>query len=109
MSIKEAFFLDTIRIGPVRCVRLKRELDAANWSEKKPDSMEEAGDPNGHHWDAEAAFRYLFRGAKLELEKPEEQPENLSENESLEWKSRAHRRRLKATEQSEQKSPVFEY
>lgn len=85
MSIKEGLWANNVRVNHIKCQWLHRELDAANWSDKYPDEMEEKGDPNTNHWDSEAALRYLWRGARVELEKPEEKPEGMDENQNAEW------------------------
>lgn len=71
--------------------------------------MEEAGDPNSGHWDSEASLRYGWRGAKLEMEKPEEVPASAKAdaNAMLEWENRKDNR-VAAKAMSKQPS-TFEY
>ena len=109
MSLKVAFFEQLIYVDAHKCRNLKNELGAATWSTKLADEMEEAGDPNTGHWDSEASLRYCFRGARLELEKPEEVPENAKTdaNAMLEWENRKdNRQAAKATAKQPQ---TFEY
>lgn len=97
LAIKEALHFGDLEVNPATCAPLDKEMDAATWSETKADEMEERGDPNGHHWDSEASLRYLFRGSKLELEKPEETPAHVlaDSGEQAEWKAREARRAAK--------------
>lgn len=97
MSIKEGLHFDRMRINTVRCPNLVREWNSAVWSSKVADEMEESGDPNGGHWDCEAAARYLHRGSKLEFEKPEEMPAAVKADDQAasEWTLTAPRREAK--------------
>jgi len=88
MSIKEGLHGNLVAVAPVRCHWLHRELESASWSEKRADEMEMKGDPNGNHWDSEAALRYLWRGARVELEAPRETPEGLDAGGMVEWKAK---------------------
>jgi hypothetical protein len=109
MALKVAFFEDKIVIDAKKCQMLKNELGAATWSTKIPDEMEESGDPNSGHWDSEASLRYGWRGAKLELEKPEETPEHVKAdgNSLLEWESRRDNRLVARVKDNEPQT--FEY
>jgi len=116
MSIKEGLYFETIKINPVKCQKLINELDAATWDEKKADEMDMRGDPNEAHWDSEASLRYLYRGSKVELEKPEEEPEEVKNDTAshAEWRARKTRRELKnikekASEETGLPKGVFEY
>jgi hypothetical protein len=71
MSIKESMYFNKLHVSP-RCIPLRKEIGAAVWSQTRADEMSMDGDPNQGHWDSEASLRYLWRGSKLELEKPEE-------------------------------------
>lgn len=95
MDLKSALYFDQLLVNPVKCPQLDKEMQAATWSEKHADEMEERGDPNAGHWDSEASLRYLWRGSKLELEKPEEVPDHVQQdpNAMAEWEARALRRR----------------
>lgn len=109
MSLKVAFYEDTIYVDPLKCPKLKNELNSATWSTKLSDEMEESGDPNSGHWDSEASLRYGWRGAKLELEKPEEIPESTKRdtNAMLEWEQRVENRQAS---KAKPKQPLeFEY
>lgn len=96
LSIKEALYLKKILVSPIHCKELIAEVLQATWSEKKIDDMEYSGDPNNGHYDSEAAFRYLWRGAKLERERPESVPEHAKEdpNSAMIWKERKEARKL---------------
>lgn len=109
MSIKEAFYFDQIGIAIGRCHPLLQEINAAVWSEKKADAMEERGDPMAGHWDSEASLRYLWRGSKLELEKPEEIPDRIRNDQeaAAEWENTRTRR--DAIKEREGLSNVIEY
>lgn len=119
LDLKSAFHFDQINLEPIRCEKLKKEVGAATWSETKTDEMEERGDPNGHHWDSEAALRYLWRGSKLEVEAPEHKPEHVEKNvdDAVEWQMREERRALKRERDAEREkagvkpgeAEVFEY
>lgn len=88
MSIKEGLYGDIVRVSPIRCQWLHREMEAAAWSDRKADEMEMHGDPNGFHWDSEAALRYLWRGARVELEAPKEMPKGLDQGGVVEWQAK---------------------
>jgi hypothetical protein len=108
LALKTAFFEDKLYVDPRRCPELVAEMNSAVWSEKIPDEMEMTGDPNGGHWDSEASLRYFFRGAMIELEKPEETPAHVQEDPGahLEWQLREQRRKVA----KEDKGPItFEY
>jgi hypothetical protein len=109
MSLKVAFYEDIIRVDHLKCQKLKNELGAATWSTKLPDEMEEAGDPNSGHWDSEASLRYGWRGAKLEIEKPEVVPDatKADANAMLEWENRKDNR--KASKDAPKQPITFEY
>jgi hypothetical protein len=109
MSLKVAFFENLIYVDAHKCRQLKNELGAATWSTKLADEMEEAGDPNSGHWDSEASLRYGWRGAKLELEKPEEVPESAKTdaNAMLEWENRKDNRQ--ASRATAKQPQTFEY
>jgi hypothetical protein len=109
MALKVAFFENTIYVDHHKCTHLKNELGAATWSTKLADEMEESGDPNKGHWDSEASLRYGFRGAKLEIEKPEEVPAHVKAdaNSMLEWENRRDNRA--ASKASNSQPQTFEY
>lgn len=96
MAIKVAFHEDKLFVDPLRCTKLINELNAAAWSEKIADEMEMSGDPNSGHWDSEASLRYWFRGAMLELEKPEVAPDVVAQdvNAMNEWSLRKQNREV---------------
>lgn len=99
LSLKNAFYFDQIEVDPLKCAKLVLEVGAAAWHEKIADEMDERGDPNSGHWDSEAALRYLWRGSKLEQERPEQTPKHLDtgdENERLAWEMRRGARTAKA-------------
>lgn len=97
MSVKEGLYFNKIKINPLRCEPLIKEVDSAVWSAKKADDMEMRGDPNNGHWDSEASLRYLYRGSKLQLEKPEEVPEHVKADQKSheEWDFTKKRRDVK--------------
>lgn len=109
LSLKEAFYLKKILIHPMKCEKLCKELHQASWSEKIKDEMEYSGDPNNGHYDSEAAFRYLWRGAKLERERPEAVPEHAKTdaNDAMLWKERKEIR--KAIRDKEKRIIVNEF
>lgn len=102
MSIKEAMYFDQITFSSFRCPKLINEINSAVWSQTKPDQMDERGDPNAGHWDSEASLRYLYRGSKVEFEKPEELPETIKNdaNAAAEWElNKARRAAVKSREE----------
>lgn len=96
MDIKDALFFDKIAWSVTRCQPLDKEVGAAVWSEKRVDEMEERGDPMAGHWDSEASLRYLWRGSKVELEKPEEMPDAIKDDQvsAEEWEKTKKRREI---------------
>jgi hypothetical protein len=101
LSIKEGLYADKVRVSHIRCPWLHREIQAAAWSDTRSDEMEMKGDPNGYHWDSEAALRYLWRGARVELEKPIEMPKGLDTGGMVEWKAKQAKREAKEASSSE--------
>lgn len=113
LAIKEGLYLDGVRVNRRRCSWLNKELQAAAWSEKKADEMDERGDPNAGHWDSEASLRYLYRGSKLENERPDEAPAKVKgDAQSLEEWERGRERRAAKKEREKAsggEAEVFEY
>jgi len=109
MAIKEGLHFGTIQLNPLRCQELDKEFDAATWSTTRADEMDERGDPNGGHWDSEASMRYIYRGSKVQLERPEEMPDAVakSEDAATEWQLGQKRREVKKSKSG--KSQEFEY
>lgn len=60
MLLKNKFHQEVIEIDPEGCPNLCRELEIAEWDNKKDGDIDYAKDSKGH-FDAEAALRYLIR------------------------------------------------
>ncbi len=74
MQIKESLYFNRMRIHPVRCPYLKRDLEAAAWDGKKDGELDYSQFSWGHG-DAESALRYLIRMlSEAEADKPEVNP-----------------------------------
>ena len=109
MSIKEGLHADIVRVSPIKCQWLDRELVSASWSEKHADEMEMKGDPNEYHWDSEAALRYLWRGARVELKAPEKAPDGLDGNGMLEWHARENKREAMRQDKRIEAGKTFDF
>ncbi len=113
LDLKDALYMKKIAFPVNRAPELKKEVNSAVWSDKVADEMDESGDPNDGHWDSEASLRYLWRGTKMEIEKPEEMPERVAKHQesAAEWEKTKGRREAKREREREHgpSGKVFEY